>query len=132
MNLRINGCRCADRENKTREGEVKMWSILLVSGFWAALVVYMLWYFFKAKTVQPLTLDDLALTWKVHKQQSGCTSSRLHGSIKENDEIVGFSCDCGYEFVQKRLITQKPVENLPLVSKNEEKEVETPKVGNWY
>ena len=83
-----------------------MWLILLVSGFWAALVVYLLWYFFKAKTVQPLTLDDLALTWKVHKQRDGCIASRIHGMIKENDEVIGFKCECGYEFIQKRLITQ--------------------------
>lgn len=71
-------------------------------------MVYSLWFFFKAKTVQALTLDDLALTWKVHKRQSGCNSSRIHSLINENDEVVGFKCDCGYEFIQKRLISQRP------------------------
>ena len=71
---------------------------------------YLLWYIFKAKTVQSLTLDDLALTWKVHKQRDGCNASRIHGMIKKNDEVVGFRCECGYEFVQKRLITQPPQE----------------------
>jgi hypothetical protein len=80
---------------------------LVTFGFWVALGVYVIWFFFKAKTVQPLTIDDLALTWKLHKQQSGCQSSRIHGLVKENDEIVGFKCDCGYKFVQKRLITQR-------------------------
>ncbi len=80
---------------------------LLTFGFWITLGVYAVWFFFKAKTVQPLTIDDLALTWKLHKQQSGCKSKRVHGLIKENDEIVGFKCDCGYEFIQKRLITQR-------------------------
>ncbi|PVX24851.1 MAG: hypothetical protein CW691_06300 [Candidatus Bathyarchaeum sp.] len=88
---------------------------VLTFGFWIAFVAYLVWFFFKAKTVQPLTLDDLALTWKVHKQQTGCTSSRIHGLIKENDEIIGFSCDCGYEFIQKRLITQRPVEQKATV-----------------
>jgi len=80
---------------------------LLTFGFWVALSVYVVWFFFKAKTVQPLTIDDLALTWKLHKQKSGYKSSRIHGLIKENDEIVGFKCDCGYKFIQKRLITQR-------------------------
>jgi hypothetical protein len=83
---------------------------VLVFGFWIALGGYVLWFLFKAKTVQPLTLDDLALTWRVHKQQKGCNASRIHGLIKENDEVIGFKCDCGYEFIQKRLITQRPVE----------------------
>lgn len=107
--------------------------LMLVLAFtaWTALVSYVMWFIFKAKTVQPLTIDDLALTWKVHKQQSGCTSSRIHGLIKENDEIVGFRCDCGYEFIQKRLITQKPVARTAAVNK-EEKKVQIPNVGNWY
>jgi len=71
-----------------------------------------MWFLFKAKTVQPLTLDDLALTWKVHKQQKGCNASRIHSLIKENDEIVGFRCECGYEFIQKRLISQRSHERM--------------------
>jgi hypothetical protein len=27
--------------------------------------------------------------------------------ITINNETVGFKCECGYEFIQKRLITQK-------------------------
>ena len=81
--------------------------ILLMEGFWLALAAYVLWFLFKAKTVQPLTLDDLALTWKVHKKQKGCNASRIHSLIKENNEVVGFRCECGYEFIQKRLITQR-------------------------
>jgi len=81
-----------------------------------ALVAYVLWYFFKAKTVHPLTLDDMALTWRVHKQRDGCSASRIHSMIKENDEVVGFRCECGFEFVQKRLITQNPKERQVSVS----------------
>jgi len=89
---------------------MKLLLILLVGGFWMTLVAYVLWYFFKAKTVQPLTIDDLALTWKVHKQRDGCNASRIHSLIKKNDEVVGFRCECGYKFIQKRLITQSPQE----------------------
>jgi hypothetical protein len=79
----------------------------LIMGFWIALAVYCFWYFFIAKTVQPLTLDELALIWRLHKQQTGCTSSRIHSLIESNNEVIGFKCDCGYEFKQKRLITQR-------------------------
>ena len=80
---------------------------LLIWGFWLTLAVYGFWYFFIAKTFQPLTLDDLALTWRLHKQQAGCTASRVHSLLTRNNEVVGFKCDCGYEFRQKRLITQR-------------------------
>ena len=87
---------------------MKMLLELFMAGCWILLVVYVLWFMFKAKTVQPLTLDDLALTWRVHKQQRGCAASRISSLIKENDEVIGFRCDCGYEFIQKRLLGQKP------------------------
>lgn len=80
---------------------------LLVWFFWLFLAVYIFWFFFRAKTVQPLTLDDLALTWRLHKKETGCKASRIHSLIVKNDMVVGFRCDCGYEFIQKRLVTQK-------------------------
>jgi hypothetical protein len=79
----------------------------LMFGAWIGFAVYAVWYFFKAETIQPLTLDDLALTWQVHKRETGCTASRLDKLLTKEDEVVGFKCDCGYEFQQKRLITQK-------------------------
>jgi len=80
---------------------------LLMWGFWLALAAYAMWFLFRAKTFQPLTLDDLALMWKLHKQNTGCTASRINSMLKNDGEIVGFKCDCGYEFLQKRLITQR-------------------------
>jgi hypothetical protein len=76
-------------------------------GFGLALAVYGFWYLFIAKAFQPLTLDDSALTWRLHKQQTGCTASRVHSLVTKNNEIVGFECKCGYGFLQRRLITQK-------------------------
>lgn len=80
----------------------------LVWGFWLALGAYVFWYVVKAKDFQPMTLDDLALTWRLHKHQAGCKSSCIHDLLVRDDEIVGFRCGCGHEFIQKRLITQRP------------------------
>jgi hypothetical protein len=93
--------------NTTRKRLNKMLLELLLLCFWLALAVYCFWYFFLAKTFQPLTLDDLALMWRLHKLQTGCTASRIHSLLERNDEVVGFKCECGYKFQQKRLITQK-------------------------
>lgn len=83
-----------------------MWEELAF-GFWLALGAYIFWYIVKAKDFQPLTLDELALTWKLHKQQAGCKSSCIHDLLVRNDEVVGFKCECGHEYLQKRLITQR-------------------------
>ena len=70
-------------------------------------MIYVFWYFFEAKTSAPLTLDDLALAWKLHKKQTGCTVPSIYNLLVKNENIVGFNCKCGYEFTQKRLITQR-------------------------
>lgn len=78
----------------------------LVWVFWLVLGGYGFWFFFRAETFQFLTLDDLALTWRLHKKESGCRASRIYSLITKNGVVVRFRCDCGYEFIQKRLITQ--------------------------
>ena len=78
----------------------------LMLGSWLTLTVYTSWYLFKAKTLQPLTLDDLALTWQIHKHQAGCAASRISSLLTNKDDVVGFRCECGYEFHQERLISQ--------------------------
>ena len=75
-------------------------SLLILGG-------YSLWFFFKAKTFQSLTLDDLALNWKLHKQHTGCKASHIHTLFVRNNEVVGFKCECDTDYLQKRLITQK-------------------------
>ena len=80
---------------------------LFVFLLWITLTTYTIWFLFKAKTYQPLTLDDLALTWKLHKQKTKCKADHIQKLIKNNNKIIGFKCQCGYEFKQKRLITQE-------------------------
>jgi hypothetical protein len=82
-------------------------NIWIVCGLWIALGAYVLWYFFGAKTVQPLSLDALAITWKLHKKQTGCTASHVNTILVKKNTIVGFKCECGYNYMQKRLIAQK-------------------------
>jgi len=55
----------------------------------------------------PIGLNDLALTWRMHKRNTGCKAKRIQSMITLNNETVGFRCECGYEFIQKRLISQK-------------------------
>lgn len=82
-----------------------MWEELAF-GFWLVLGAYVFWLIAKAKDYQPLTLDELALSWKVHKHETGCKSSCIHDLLVRNDDVVGFRCECGHEFLQKRLISQ--------------------------
>jgi len=80
---------------------------LLVWAFWSVFGAYSIWYFSQAETLQPVSIYDLTLTWEMHKLQTGCNASRLNCLFAKNGEIVGFDCECGYRFLQKRILTQK-------------------------
>jgi hypothetical protein len=80
---------------------------VLVWSFWFLLGAYGAWFLFKAKDSVPLTLDELALAWKLHKQLTGCKKPGIRDLlVRKNGEVVGFTCDCGHKFLQKRLISQ--------------------------
>lgn len=85
---------------------------LLVWSAWLILGTYIFWFLFKAETLQPLTLDELVMLWKLHRQRSGCNApiSKVEPIIRSShheNEFVGFRCKCGYEYLSKRLVTQK-------------------------
>ncbi len=109
-------------EMLNKNAGVKMLALLLLAS-WLVFGAYSLWFLLKAETLQPLTLDDLALTWRLHKRQTGCRAPRIHSLITKNDEVVGFKCDCGYEFLQKRLITQKVHTRISVDTHAHKKEV---------
>lgn len=91
----------------------------MLFGTWFLLGAYALWFVSKAKTFQPLTLDELACAWKLHKRDANCNASQIHDLLVRKNEVVGFKCDCGYEWLQKRPITQKGhlhAQNMPLAS----------------
>jgi hypothetical protein len=80
----------------------------IVTGIsWFAFAGYASWYMFKAREYQPLTLNDLALTWRIHKHQTGCKASQIQDLLVRKEEVVGFKCDCGHQHLQQRLISQR-------------------------
>jgi len=84
--------------------DVLMWIL------WFALGVYGFWLVTRAKRLHPLTLDELVILWKIHKQQAGCNAplSRLKPIIdSRSKEFSGFRCECGYTYLSKRLIVQR-------------------------
>lgn len=81
---------------------------VLVWVVWFVLGAYVFWFFFHAKTLQPLVFDELVILWKLHKQQTRCNVpiSKVEPLLHEK-EFVGFRCGCGYEYLSKRLVTQE-------------------------
>lgn len=78
--------------------------------FWFVFGAYSFWFVTRAKKSQPLTLDELVILWKIHKQQARCDAplSRVNPIIdSRSNEFSGFKCECGYQYFSKRLVVQR-------------------------
>ncbi len=104
---------CAAEKQLNQNVDVRKMLDLLVWVFWFIFGGYSFWFFSQARTYQSLNIDDLALTWKLHKQLTGCKASFLQSLLTKNNNVVGFKCNCGHEYLQKRLITQKVHSRIP-------------------
>ncbi|MCW3993937.1 MAG: hypothetical protein NWE85_05175 [Candidatus Bathyarchaeota archaeon] len=74
---------------------------ILMPTMWTCFTVYAAWYFTSAKHYAPLTLNEARLLWRIHKNNTRCTS-RKWNEIRHSGSIIGFKCECGYKHVQKR------------------------------
>ena len=84
--------------------DVLMWVLWFVVGG------YSFWLITRAKRSQSLTLDELVILWKIHKQQARCSAplSRVKPIIDpRSNEFSGFKCECGYRYLSKRLVLQR-------------------------
>jgi hypothetical protein len=88
-------------------------------GVWFGFGAYCFWFFTQAKRLEPLTLDDLVILWKIHRQQAGCRAplSKLKPITHDHsNEFSGFSCDCGYQYLSRRLIVQRHAPEVNMFS----------------
>lgn len=76
---------------------------VLIPAIWLSLGLATAWFLLSAKRVVPLPQSEAETLWKIHKQNARCTAESWHPIYREN-KIVGFSCECGHEHVQKKHI----------------------------
>ena len=79
---------------------------------WVCFALYTIWYLTSAKHYAPLTVDEAKMLWKIHKQNISC-DSRMWREIRRGGKIVGFACECGYNYTQKRpIVTNTPAPDI--------------------
>ncbi len=83
-----------------------MWTETILVASIIAFAAYFCWYAFVGRTLQQITEDEAKLTWRMHKKNSGCKGARITDMLSYRGKTVGFRCECGYEFKQKRLLGQ--------------------------
>jgi hypothetical protein len=78
-------------------------SIIVMPPLWLCFAVYAAWYFTSAKHYAPLTLDEAKILWKIHKKDAKCRARKMQ-IVSRGAKIIGFKCECGYKYLQKRPI----------------------------
>ena len=76
--------------------------IMLAS--WACFAICGAWYFGVAKQEVPISPEDAEVMWKLHKQSSSKRCRKWHLLKHKTGKPIGFQCDCGYKYTQKKPI----------------------------
>lgn len=59
-------------------------------------------YLATAKRSAPLTKQEAAILWKIHKQRTNCQSSTWRPLTQRTTGVItGFKCECGCHYMQK-------------------------------
>jgi len=73
----------------------------LVPTLWVTLGCTIAWYLLSAKKYHAITIEELQMLWKTHKQFNHCTAKEFE-PIHKGKKLVGYKCQCGYKHLQKR------------------------------
>jgi hypothetical protein len=50
----------------------------------------------------PITVDQAKVMWAMHRKASRCGGHKWEPIKRKQDKVVGFRCQCGYQYTQKR------------------------------
>ena len=73
----------------------------LILTAWSGLAVCAI-VFTLAKRSVPVTVDEVKVMWVMHRKTASCRCRKWEPIKRKKDKIVGFQCECGYRYTQKR------------------------------
>ncbi len=57
----------------------------------------------------PITADEAKVMWAMHRKTAHCRGHKWRPIKRSKDRIIGFQCECGYKFTQKRPLLSRPM-----------------------
>jgi hypothetical protein len=79
---------------------------------WASFALCGAWYLTSAKRNTPMTQSDAKMMWILHRKSANCMGHKWKPITRRKGKIIGFECECGYKYTQKRpLISRMPKHN---------------------
>jgi hypothetical protein len=93
-------------ENVFEMFTANLWAV--ASALWGLFAVYLVWYLTRAKDYSPITPGEARQLWAIHRDGVHCNSTRWK-KVERGGQIVGFRCDCGFKYLQRRpLVASAP------------------------
>jgi hypothetical protein len=71
--------------------------VTATAGLAACVIILMM-----MKSVAQITPNEAKVMWTMHRQTSHCRGRNWQPIKLRKDKIVGFQCECGYQYTQKR------------------------------
>ena len=50
----------------------------------------------------PITVNDAKVMWMMHRKGTHCSGHKWEPIKGKKDKIIGFRCECGHKYTQKR------------------------------
>ena len=61
--------------------------------------------------------EDAKVMWTLHKQNDTCKCRKWRLLRRKKDQVIGFQCECGYKYTQKKpIIFRMPAKNKERLS----------------
>lgn len=79
---------------------------VLVPAMWLSLGFGIAWFLLAANRTVPLSDEEVEMLWKIHIRKTRCKAKK-YKTITSRGKPIGFKCECGHKYVQK-----KPIINL--------------------
>ena len=64
-----------------------------------------------AKRSIPITPNEAKMMWMMHRKNTSCKCHKWQPIKRKKDKIVGFRCECGYRYTQKRPLVCKSLKH---------------------
>jgi len=74
---------------------------------WVFFTSYLVWYLTSAKQNVAISSNEAKILWKMHRQNTNCTSRKYQLLTGGSGKISGFKFDCGYKYKQERTILSR-------------------------
>ena len=79
---------------------------------WLSFTCYLFWFITSANHNVFISKKYANTLWKIHKGNQCCNGKKWTAINHKEGKIIGFNCDCGYTYSQKKPVLSSSPKNI--------------------